>query len=112
MHAKTAALLLFGMLFSIPAQSQLVEEFDPPESSCCLPIFARRLVDQLEDWNQLSRYKDANQELKKKPHDPKRVLFMGDSITDFWSIFRVSLMSTVVSVGRQRPRCWFVCIPM
>jgi len=86
MNYKIMVLLLICMLFSTPAQSQLVEEFDQEESSCCLPIFARRLVDQLEDWNQLSRYKDENRELKKKPHDSKRVLFMGDSITDFWKL--------------------------
>src|SRR4030043_1053587 len=86
MYAKIAALLLGGMLISTPAQCQLVEEFNPPQSNCCLPIFARSLADQIEDWNQLGRYKDENREIKKLPHDAKRVLFMGDSITDFWRL--------------------------
>ena len=86
MYAKIAALLLGGMLLSTPAQCQLVEEFNPPQSNCCLPIFARSLADQMEDWNQLGRYKDENRELKKLPYDARRVLFMGDSITDFWKL--------------------------
>jgi lysophospholipase L1-like esterase len=86
MHSKTAALFLTGMLISIPAQCQLVEEFNPPQSNCCLAMAARSLADQLLDWNQLGRYRTENQELKKQPSEPKRVLFMGDSITDFWRL--------------------------
>jgi lysophospholipase L1-like esterase len=86
MRFKITIFLLFCLLFSIPAQSQLVEEFDQEDSSCCLPLFAQRLVKQLEDWNQLSRYQYENQELRKKSYDPKRVVFMGDSITDFWKL--------------------------
>lgn len=86
MKLKITTFLLFSIIISTPAQTQLVEEFEQEDSSCCLPIFAQRLVNQLEDWNQLSRYKDENQELKKKPYDPNRVLFMGDSITDFWKL--------------------------
>jgi lysophospholipase L1-like esterase len=86
MKYKITTFLLLCLLFSIPAQCQLVDEFDQEDSSCCLPIFAQRLVNQLNDWNQLSRYQDENQELKKKPYDPKRVAFMGDSITDFWKL--------------------------
>jgi lysophospholipase L1-like esterase len=40
----------------------------------------------MEDWNQISRYKDKNREIKKLPYDANRVLFMGDSITDFWKL--------------------------
>jgi len=86
MRFKPAALLFFAMLISIPAQCQLVEQFNPPQSNCCLAMTARSLADQLLDWNQLGRYHAENQELKKQPFDPKRVLFMGDSITDFWKL--------------------------
>ena len=47
---------------------------------------ARSLADQLQDWNQLGRYHQANEELKKQPPDPKRVVFLGDSITDGWRL--------------------------
>ena len=86
MRFKIASLLLAGMLSGIPAQCQLVDEFNPPQANCCLAITARNLADQLQDWNQLGRYRAENLSLKRRPTDPKRVLFMGDSITDFWKL--------------------------
>jgi lysophospholipase L1-like esterase len=68
------------------AHGQLVGEFNPPRSNCCLANTAKNLAGQLQDWNQLGRYHQANQELKKQPADPGRVVFMGDSITDFWKL--------------------------
>lgn len=68
------------------APAQLVDEFDAPPSNCCLLGTAKQLADQLQDWNQLGRYYAANRELKKQPADPKRVVFMGDSITDGWRL--------------------------
>jgi lysophospholipase L1-like esterase len=86
MKSKLIAFIILSFLFSIPAYSQLVEEFNQEDNSCCMPIFAQRVVNQLKDWNQLSRYKADNEAIKKKPFDPKRVVFMGDSITDFWKL--------------------------
>jgi lysophospholipase L1-like esterase len=68
------------------ARAQLVTDYNPPRSNCCLADTAKRLSDQMQDWNQLSRYHGANEELKKQPADPKRVVFFGDSITDFWKL--------------------------
>lgn len=68
------------------AYGQLLDEFQAPRSNCCLVNTAKNLADQLEDWNQLGRYHQANEELKKRPADPKRVVFLGDSITDFWKL--------------------------
>ncbi len=75
-----------GLLLSIPAQCQLVEQYNAPWSNCCLAMAARNLSEQLLDWNQIGRYRAENLELKKQPFDSKRVLFMGDSITDFWKL--------------------------
>lgn len=86
MKYKIILISLISLLFCISAQGQLVDEFNQEDNSCCLPIFAQRLVNQLKDWNQLSRYQAENKELKKKPYDPGRVVFMGDSITDFWKL--------------------------
>ncbi len=86
MKFRRLALIIFGLMITTSAQAQLVEEFNQEDNSCCLPMFAQRLVNQLKDWNQLSRYQSDNEAIKKKPFDPKRVVFMGDSITDFWKL--------------------------
>ncbi len=69
-----------------PASAQVVEEYNPPRANCCLLNTARSLADQLQDWNQLGRYHQANEQLKQQPVPSGRVVFMGDSITDFWNL--------------------------
>ena len=69
-----------------PASAQVVEEYNPPRANCCLLNTARSLADQLQDWNQLGRYHQANQQLKQQPVPAGRVVFMGDSITDGWNL--------------------------
>ena len=77
----------FGLLLvAVPAKAQLVDEFTPPKSNCCLAGMSKSLTDQLQDWNQLGRYHAANENLKKQPAEPNRVVFMGDSITDMWKL--------------------------
>lgn len=77
----------FGaLLVAVPAKAQLVDEFNPPKSNCCLAGMSKSLTDQLQDWNQLGRYHAANENLKKQPAESGRVVFMGDSITDMWKL--------------------------
>lgn len=76
-------MLLF--LLSLSGYAQLVDEFEPPDTPCCLPVHAQRLANQLNDWNQLGRYHRENQELMKDSADD-RVVFLGDSITDGWNL--------------------------
>jgi len=84
---KRIFLLVAGLsLIGGGVRAQLVDEFNPPPANCCLAMTARSLADQLLDWNQLGRYHKANQELKKQSSEPGRVVFMGDSITDFWRL--------------------------
>lgn len=78
------ALCAFGVTSATHAQ--LVTDFNPPRADCCLAGAAQNLADQLKDWNQLGRYHAENQEIKRKPADPRRVVFMGDSITDGWPL--------------------------
>ncbi|MFB3777724.1 MAG: SGNH/GDSL hydrolase family protein [Bryobacteraceae bacterium] len=75
-----------GLLLVSAAQAQLADEFNVPPANCCLWNTARSLADQLQDWHQLGRYHQANLELKKRPAEPGRVVFMGDSITDGWRL--------------------------
>ncbi len=80
-------LFVFGVLLaSSGTRAQVAEKFNPPRAACCLINNAQALAGQLQDWNQLSRYHQADQDLKKQPVPAGRVVFMGDSITDFWNL--------------------------
>jgi lysophospholipase L1-like esterase len=84
---RTILILMAGALLTgKPGRAQLADEFNLPNANCCLLNTAKSLADQLQDWNQLGRYHAANQELKKRPAEAGRVVFMGDSITDFWKL--------------------------
>src|SRR5882757_8467655 len=80
------SLLTGTLLLAACAFGQLVEQFAPPRANCCLPATAKGLADQLQDWNQLGRYYADNQRLKALPPESRRVVFMGDSITDGWKL--------------------------
>jgi lysophospholipase L1-like esterase len=84
---RTILILIAGaLLMGKAGRAQLVDEFNAPNANCCLLNTAKSLADQLQDWNQLGRYRLANEELKKRPLEAGRVVFMGDSITDFWRL--------------------------
>ena len=86
MKIRILFLVIAGLRFGSALYAQVTEDFNPPRANCCLANTAKSLADQLQDWNQLGRYHQANQQLKKQPIDPKRVVFMGDSITDLWRL--------------------------
>lgn len=83
---RTLLLIAGGFWGTDTARAQLADEFNPPRANCCLATFAKGLADQLQDWNQLGRYHRANEELMQQSANPKRVVFLGDSITDFWKL--------------------------
>jgi len=84
--AWSTVVAIIGLVAAKPATAQVVDEFNPPRANCCLVNTARTLADQLQDWNQLGRYHQANQQLKQQPVPAGRVVFMGDSITDGWNL--------------------------
>ena len=89
MLKRTLKLLLVALapLMLAPAvRCQLVEQFNPPKATCCLQFLAQHLSDQLQDWNQIGRYHADDERLMAQPANPHRVVFLGDSITDFWSL--------------------------
>jgi len=83
---RLVAFVVCGLVAGGVLRAQLATDFNPPRANCCLASTAQSLADQLQDWNQLGRYFAANEELKRQPADPKRVVFMGDSITDGWRL--------------------------
>jgi lysophospholipase L1-like esterase len=86
MSRIVSSFLIPLLLLPAAARCQLVEEYNPPKANCCLAGFAHNLADQLQDWNQLGRYHQDNERLKALPADPRRVVFLGDSITDGWKL--------------------------
>ena len=74
------------VLRSTSAEAQLLSDYVPVRHACCLSLNIGNLAEQLQDWNQLSRYHLENKELLKKPADANRVVFMGDSITELWPL--------------------------
>ena len=74
------------LLVAGAAHAQMVDEIKNLRTPCCIPGTLQRLAEQLNDWNQLGRYYAANEEVKKQPADARRVVFMGDSITDGWRL--------------------------
>ena len=80
------AATLTVMALAPAGRCQLTEEFKPPQANCCLQMFAQRLADQMQDWNQLGRYHADDAQLMSAAPDPHRVVFLGDSITDGWNL--------------------------
>jgi lysophospholipase L1-like esterase len=79
-------IILPPAIFAASLAAQIADDYKPPRANCCLATTAQALADQLQDWNQLGRYHTENEALKRQPADPKRVVFLGDSITDGWKL--------------------------
>jgi lysophospholipase L1-like esterase len=83
-------LLMLALIiaFALPtAHAQIADDYTLPRpSNCCLLNTATTLAEQLQDWNQLGRYYEANGELMRRAVDKGRVAFLGDSITDGWRL--------------------------
>ena len=77
-----------ALFLPLAAHAQLVTDYNPPASTCCLSMFGVRLADSLQDWNQLGRYHQDDLRLEKGPAVADRVVFLGDSITDGWDLAR------------------------
>jgi lysophospholipase L1-like esterase len=81
--------LLLALLASAAiglAQSPQPSPSPAPETPECTQAKATvtRLETRLKDWPALARYRDDNAKAIASAKDEKRVVFMGDSITDSW----------------------------
>ncbi|HJQ23078.1 MAG TPA: SGNH/GDSL hydrolase family protein [Blastocatellia bacterium] len=78
------ACVLFVLLLASAAAAQATS----PEAADCAEAKAKatRLESRLQDWPALGRYRAANTALQPPAKDEARVVFMGDSITDFWKL--------------------------
>src|SRR6266403_4098513 len=84
-------LCLTATLFQAPganAQAPTQPAAEKPPADCEeLPGVAAKLATAektLLDWPNIARYHDANANVQPPAKDEKRVVFMGDSITDMW----------------------------
>jgi len=72
----------------VSAQAPTQPEADKPHADCEeLPGVAAKLANAektLQDWPNIARYRDADATAQPAAKDEKRVVFMGDSITDMW----------------------------
>jgi lysophospholipase L1-like esterase len=70
------------------AQAPTQPDAEKPHADCEeLPGVAAKLANDektLQDWPNLARYREANATVKPPTKNEKRVVFMGDSITDMW----------------------------
>lgn len=55
---------------------------------------------QAQDWPYLKKYQAQNETLQLMPPDPNRIVFMGDSITEFWSEINPSFFDSKPYINR------------
>jgi lysophospholipase L1-like esterase len=78
---------LFVILLSVPALTQHPAPSIPSTGSAGLDEYrASRLSIYTDDFGQLARYRQANAALAPPAAGENRVIFIGDSITDYWKL--------------------------
>jgi len=78
-------LLVAATLFVAPATRSQTPTQSPATCDCDqLNTKLASAQKTLHDWPNIARYHDANSSVKPPVKDEKRVVFMGDSITDGW----------------------------
>jgi lysophospholipase L1-like esterase len=81
-------LLIMASLAQAQAPASERQENKPPADCQELPGLTARLTSAektLRDWPNLERYRESNAQLPAPAEGEKRVVFMGDSITDMWA---------------------------
>jgi lysophospholipase L1-like esterase len=82
---RSLALIFCGFLLSVPVWAQAVGPTPTPDVAA-ERARADRLQSKLNDFPNLTRYQEANGKLAPPAKDEKRVVFLGDSITDGWKL--------------------------
>jgi lysophospholipase L1-like esterase len=77
----------FLSLLSLPAAAQQTAPAIPSSGAPGLDEYrASRVAIYTDDFGQLARYRDANAALAPPAPGENRVIFLGDSITDYWKL--------------------------
>ena len=80
-------LIIAVSLFTIPATHAQTPSQTPSDRPCDCEQLNTKIASQqktLQDWPNIARYHDANASIQAPAKNEKRVVFMGDSITDGW----------------------------
>lgn len=83
-------LRLFSFLFLITTLISVVSAQTPAPANATVDpcdetrVQSARMASWLQDWPALGRYRESNAKVSAPARDEQRVVFMGDSITDFW----------------------------
>ncbi len=78
-----SSVLVAAVLLTIPAANAQTPSQTPSDTTCdCTKLASAQKT--LQDWPNIARYHDANSSVKPPAKTEKRVVFMGDSITDNW----------------------------
>jgi lysophospholipase L1-like esterase len=84
---RTISQTLFAILLSLPALAQQPAPSIPSTGFPGLDEYrASRIAIYTDDFGQLARYREANAALAAPAADENRVVFLGDSITDYWKL--------------------------
>jgi len=87
MGMRTGLLLVVSLAFvSVFAGSQVVLPNLPPDTPQNCSQRSQMMYEWLRDWPNLARYRNADAALGAPKANEQRVVFMGDSITDFWDL--------------------------
>jgi lysophospholipase L1-like esterase len=78
---------LFATLLSLPALAQQLAPSIPSTGFAGLDQYrVSRIAIYTDDFGQLARYREADAALAPPAAGEKRVVFLGDSITDYWKL--------------------------
>src|SRR6202030_2525397 len=84
---RTISQPLFAILLSLPALAQQPASSIPSTGFAGLDEYrASRISIYTDDFGQLARYREADAALAPAAAGEKRVVFIGDSITDYWKL--------------------------
>jgi acyl-CoA thioesterase I len=84
---RTLSQSLFAMLLCLPALAQQPAPSIPSTGFAGLDEYrASRISIYTDDFGQLARYREADAALARPAAGESRVVFLGDSITDYWKL--------------------------
>jgi lysophospholipase L1-like esterase len=90
MHVRSLRFVAQFLFFIVPSLSALAQQAAPSIPSTGFPGLdeyrASRIAIYTDDFGQLARYRAANAELGPPAKGENRIVFIGDSITDYWKL--------------------------